>query len=168
MNTMNHAVEPAIVITQGSRRESGFTLIEAMVALLVISVGMIGVAALHGQTLSTSGTALRRTTAVSLAGDIADRIRVNRGAELAYEGAAANNNCDPSGGGGVDCSEAQMAAHDLFVWQAQIAASLPAGAGVIDVDQSTNPTTYNVTITWNEANSGGPVSFPVSFQLPVY
>ena len=150
-------------------RIAGFTLIEAMVALLVISVGMIGVAALHAQTLAMSGTALRRTTAISLAGDIADRIRVNRGAEAAYAGAAADNNCDdPTGGGGVDCSQAEMAAHDLFVWQGQIAASLPAGVGAVAVDTTTNPTTYTVTITWNEASEGAPVNFPVQFQLPIY
>ena len=85
------------------RPQVGFTLIETMVALLVISVGMIGVAALHGQALSSSGVALRRSVAIGLASDIADRIRVNRAAGAAYQGAAADNNCAaPTGGGGAD------------------------------------------------------------------
>lgn len=160
------------LIQQTSRRYrplAGFTLIETMVALVVLSVGMIGVAALHGQSLSSSGTALRRSTAINLAGDMADRIRVNRGADVAYQGAAADNNCDdPTGGGGVDCSPAQMAAHDLFIWQAQVAASLPAGAGAVAVNTASNPTTYSITINWTEPTDPNPVSFAMAFQLATY
>jgi type IV pilus assembly protein PilV len=151
------------------RPELGFTLIETMVALLVISVGMIGVAALHGQALSSSGIAIRRSVAIGLAADITDRIRVNRGAGVAYQGAAADNNCDdPTGGGGVDCSPAQMAAHDLFVWRAQIAQNLPGGQGTVAVDAATNPTSYTVTVSWAEATQALPVAFTVVFQLPLY
>lgn len=151
------------------RPQQGFTLIETMVALLVISVGMIGVAALHGNALSSSGVAIRRSVAIGLASDIADRIRVNRSAGAAYQGAAADNNCDdPTGGGGVDCSPAQMAAHDLFVWQAQIAQNLPAGTGAIVVDLTTNPTTYTVTVSWSEPTQALPVTFAFDFELPIY
>lgn len=148
---------------------AGFTLIETMVALLIISVGMIGVAVLHGQALSASGTAIRRSQAIGLAGDISDRIRVNRGAQAAYENAAADNNCDdPTGGGGVDCSPAEMAAHDLFVWEAQVAQSLPGGQGEVEVNVATNPTTYTVTISWDEPTQGVPVVFTYDFELPIY
>ena len=147
----------------------GFTLIETMVALLVLSVGMIGVAVLHGQALAASGTAIRRSQAIGFAYDISDRIRVNRNAQLDYEGAAADNNCDdPTGSGGTDCSPAEMAAHDLFLWQAQLAASLPGGQGAIDVDTGTNPTTYTVTVSWDEPTQNAPVTFSFAFQLPVY
>lgn len=152
-----------------SRLNSGFTLVETMVALMVLSVGMIGVAALHGQTLSASRTAIYRSQAINLAGDMADRIRVNRAAELDYENAAADNNCDdPTGGGGVKCTPTQMAAHDLFVWEGQVAQTLPGGTGVVAVDTATNPTSYAVTISWDEPNQDAPVSFAVNFQLPVY
>ena len=87
--------------------QSGFTLIEAMVALVVLSVGMIGVAALHGQGLSAGRSAQFRSVAINLSADMADRIRINRTAAAAYAGAAANNNCDPTGGGGIDCTPAQ-------------------------------------------------------------
>jgi type IV pilus assembly protein PilV len=150
-------------------RSAGFTLIETMVALLVLSVGMIGVAALHGQTLAMSSTAMNRSEAVSLAGDMADRIRVNRGARMAYEGAAADNDCDePTGGGGGDCTEAEMAAHDLFVWQAQVQQGLPGGVGAVDVNTGTNPTTYTISVSWDEASELNPVDFEFTFQLPLY
>jgi len=151
------------------RPQLGFTLIETMVALLVISVGMIGVAALHGQALASSGIALRRSVAIGFASDIADRVRVNRGAGVAYQAAAADNNCDdPTGGGGVDCTPAQMAAHDLFVWRAQIAQNLPGGTGAVAVNTATNPTTYTVTVSWAEPTQALPVTFVMAFQLPIY
>lgn len=149
--------------------QGGFTLIESMVALLVISVGMIGVAALHGQSLAASGIALHRSTAIGLAAEMGDRIRVNRGADTAYEAAASDNDCDdPTDGDGRDCSEAEMAAHDLFVWEADLAQSLPGGVGEVDVDTATNPTTYTITVSWDEPSSDDPVSFAFEFQLPIY
>ena len=148
---------------------AGFTLVETMVALLVLSVGMIGIAALHGQSLAATRTAIFRSRAINLAGDVTDRIRLNRGAQLAYEGTAADNNCDaPTGSGGGDCTPEQMAAHDLFTWQALVAESLPGGEGAIDVDTTTNPTTYAVAVSWDEVTEDSPVSFQVTIQLPVY
>ena len=68
------------------RRQRGFTLVEVLVALVVMSVGMLGIAALYLEGLRAGRTALYRTTAVNLAGDMADRIRANRNAGLAYAG----------------------------------------------------------------------------------
>jgi type IV pilus assembly protein PilV len=156
-------------LAQSRRRYAGFTLIETMVALLVLSVGMIGVAVLHGQALSASGTAIRRSLAIGLGADIADRIRVNRGAQAAYENAAADNSCDdPTGSGGVDCSPAQMAAHDLFLWQTQVAQTLPGGQGTVAVDAGVNPPVYTVTVAWDEPTQNAPVTFAFDFQLPIY
>lgn len=154
---------------KGPAATAGFTLVETMVALLVLSVGLIGIAALHGQALSYSGTALNRSFAILLAGDIAERIRVNRTAGPAYEAAAADHHCDdPTGAGGIDCSPAEMAAHDLFVWQARAAERLPGGQGTVAVDAATNPPTYTVTLAWNEPYQTEPVTFAVDFQLPAY
>ena len=134
---------------QSLRRTRGFTLIEAMVALVVLSVGMLGIAGLYVTTLRSSGGAIYRMQAVNLATDMADRIRANRGANLAYNAAAADNNC--YGAGSVDCAPAAMAANDLFVWQAQVIATLPSGNGVVAVAPgaaATDPFTYTITITW--------------------
>jgi type IV pilus assembly protein PilV len=131
--------------------ESGFGLIESLVALIVISVGMIGIAALYGQGLRASGTAFYRTIAVNLASDMADRIRVNRRGNADYGGAAADGSCDP--GGDTDCTTAAMAAHDLFVWQALVAAQLPAGVGAVQYT-GTTPPTYTIRVTWTEVGAG--------------
>jgi type IV pilus assembly protein PilV len=135
-------------------RERGFTLVEAMVALVVLAVGMLGIAGLYVTTLRSGGGAIYRMQAVNLATDLGDRIRANRTANVAYAGAAANNNC--YGAGAVNCGPATMAANDLFVWQQQVAAILPGGNGVVVVNGAAVPFTYVITINWTE--SGGTAS----------
>jgi type IV pilus assembly protein PilV len=132
---------------------AGFGLIESLVALIVISVGMIGIAALYGQGLRASGTALYRTIAVNLASDMADRIRANRRGNASYGGAAADGNCDADDDN--DCSPATMAAHDLFVWQAAVAAQLPNGVGAVQFT-GTTPPTYTISVDWTEPGDDVP------------
>jgi type IV pilus assembly protein PilV len=144
------------------RSQTGFSLIEVMVALVVVSVGMIGIAALYGQGLSAGRTALYRTQAVNLAADMADRIRVNRRGGAAYGGAAANNNCDPPAA--VNCNPAQMAAHDLWVWTNQIQQQLPNGVGTVQFT-GTTPATYTITVTWQETGLGA-VNYQLAIQVP--
>ena len=146
------------------RSSAGFSLVEAMVSLIVISVGMIGIAALYGQGLSAGRTALSRTIAVNLAATMAENIRVNRLGQAAYAGAAADNNCDPAGGGGVDCTPAQMAAHDLFLWNADVAAQLPNGVGAVTFVDGTPPN-YTITVTWDEVGLGQ-VTETLTVQVP--
>jgi type IV pilus assembly protein PilV len=140
----------------------GFSLIEAMVSLVVVSVGMIGIASLYGQGLGASRTALYRTQAVNLTADMADRIRANRQGGAAYGGAAANNNCDP--GGGVNCTPPQMAAHDLFVWTNLVAQQLPNGVGVVQFAAAVPPT-YTIQVTWQETGLGA-VNYQMVIGLP--
>ena len=142
--------------------QSGFSLIEAMVALVVVSVGMIGIAGLYGQGLSAGRTALYRTQAVNLAADMADRIRVNRLGGANYGGAAANNNCVPPGA--VNCTPAQMAADDLFAWTNQVQQQLPNGVGAVQV-VGTSPATYNISVNWQETGLGA-VTYTMAIRVP--
>jgi type IV pilus assembly protein PilV len=144
------------------RSQNGFSLIEVMVALVVVSVGMIGIAALYGQGLSAGRTALYRTQAVNLASDMADRIRVNRRGGAAYGGAAANNNCDPPAA--VNCTPAQMAAHDLWVWGNLVQQQLPNGVGAVQFT-GTTPSTYTITVTWQDTGIGA-VNYQLAIQVP--
>ena len=67
-----------VVTVGGATADKGFTLVEVLVALVVMSVGMLGIAALYLEGLRAGRTALYRTTAVNLAADMADRIRANQ------------------------------------------------------------------------------------------
>ncbi len=144
------------------RRARGFTLVEAMVALVVLAVGMLGIAGLYVTTLKSGGGAIYRMQAVNLAGDLADRIRANRGATISYMGAAADNNC--YGAASVNCAPALMAANDLFVWNQQIALILPGGNGAVVVNGAAPPFTYIITINWTESG-GAAMSYVLTLQI---
>jgi type IV pilus assembly protein PilV len=149
-------------IKSGSR---GFTLVEVMVALVVLSVGLLGIAGLYVVTLRSGSGAIYRMQAVNLASDLADRIRANRRANVLYAGGAANNNCYTAA---ANCSAAQMAANDLLVWRAQVAAILPQGASAVTVNGAGYPYTYTINVNWLE--SGGQavndrMSYTLIFQL---
>ena len=160
---MTHVRPMPLAKPVGAREEmQGFSLIEALVSLIVISVGMIGIAALYGQGLGASRSALYRTQAVNLAADMADRIRANRSAGTAYEGAAADSDCDP--GDDKDCTSAEMAAHDLWLWTTQVGAQLPGGVGTVSVD-TTTPPTYTISVTWQEVGLG-PLAYSVAVEIP--
>jgi len=126
---------------------SGFTLVEVLIALIIMSVGMLGIAGLYVHSLQAGSTSLFRHHAVTLAGDIADRIRANPRAGPAYALGGANNNCTT---GTLDCNRAEMAANDIFLWDAQAAATLPNGAVAIVFNNGVAPPTYQITITWTQ------------------
>jgi type IV pilus assembly protein PilV len=143
---------------------SGFSLVEVLVALVVLSVGMLGIAALYVESLRSSRTALFRTQAVTLASDIADRIRANPLAKDAYDAtvtsADTNAACAPGGGG---CAVDALAKHDKAAWLGTVESTLPGGTGTVDVDTTTNPSTYTITITWTEPGQDD-ASYEVRFQ----
>ena len=144
-------------------KQHGFTLVESMVSLVVLSVGMIGIAALYAQGLGAGRSALYRTQAVNLVGDMADRIRANSAGLGAYAGPGGNNGCDPEGG--ANCSPAEMAAHDLFVWQQQVQALLPNGQSQVEFNNGTIPPSYTIRVAWDEIGQGAIDHFSI-IQVP--
>ncbi|MFU8817084.1 MAG: type IV pilus modification protein PilV [Pseudomonadales bacterium] len=105
-------------------RVGGFSLIEVLVAVLVMGIGVLGVSALQMVSLQNNRGALERAEAVHLAYDMMDRIRANPGgtpAGAAYgglgvgDGPPAANNCIAN-----NCSTAQMVAFDQASWKCQL------------------------------------------------
>jgi type IV pilus assembly protein PilV len=136
-----------------TKTSKGFSLVEVLIALIIMSVGMLGIAGLYVQSMQAGRTSMLRHHAVNLASDIADRIRANPTAGAAYiASTGADNNCV---GQGVDCSVDQMAAQDIFLWQQQAAAFLPAmGDGsqqvIVAYNAAATPPTYTITVRWDE------------------
>jgi type IV pilus assembly protein PilV len=128
-------------------RQYGFSLVEVLIALIIMSVGMLGIAGLYVQSMQAGRTSLFRHNAVLLAGDVADRIRANPRAGATYALAGADNECVDRG---IDCSEAEMAEHDIFVWGQQAADSLPNGTVAVAFDNSVLPPEYTITVRWDE------------------
>jgi type IV pilus assembly protein PilV len=150
------------------RRSSGFSLVEVMIALVIMSVGMLGIAGLYVQSLQAGRTSMFRHNAVTLAGDVADRIRANPTAAIAYiDPVGANNNCVL---GGIDCSPAQMAANDILLWKAQASGSLPGGDVTIVFAAAAGavPPTYLITVSWTEPGEVPAPTYVISIPvLPI-
>jgi type IV pilus assembly protein PilV len=141
-------------------RQRGFSLVEVLIALIILSVGMLGIAGLYVQSMQAGRTSMFRHHAVTLAGDVADRIRANPRAGAAYTGLGGNNNCV---GGGVDCNEAEMAANDIFVWDQQATDSLPNGDITVLFDDTVVPPLYTITVAWDEP--GEQLSYTVTIPV---
>ena len=132
-----------------TRRHRGFSLVEVLIALVIMSVGMLGIAGLYVQSMQAGRTSLFRHQAVTLAGDVADRIRANPTAGGAYTGGGADNACVDQG---VNCNAPAMAAHDIFLWSQQAADSLPNGQVTITFDGAATPPMYTIRVAWVEAD----------------
>ena len=144
--------------------QSGLSLVETLVALVVLSVGLLGVAALQVQGMSAGQTANFRTHAANLAADMAERIRSNPLGLDAYAGPASDNRCAADAGEALDCTPEQMAAHDLFLWERAIRASLPNGDWRVQVDSGSVPPGYRLEVTWVEPRHG-PLRYRLSIRV---
>ncbi len=148
--------------------QAGFTMVEVLVALVVLSIGLLGIAALLLKSMQSGRTAAYRTQAVNLTADLADRIRMNRTAGGAYGTLFADVEvevpaCDTTGG----CSDADLAATDLSRWKGTLAQWLPGGEGQVIVTPPVGagePTNYVVTVRWTEAGEAAQVTFQIGFQ----
>lgn len=124
-------------------RQRGMSLIEALVALLILSIGLLGVAGLQMQALRSNHGAHLRSQATVLAHDIADRMRANRTAALADPSAYNVDFIDvPTG--------TTLADLDVVAWKQSLADILPSGDGaiVVDVDEDRNVAT--ITVQWTD------------------
>ena len=152
-------------VAAAPRRHSGFTLVEVMVALVVLAVGMLGIAGLYLEGLRASRTSIYVTAATTLAGDMAERIRANGPGGPAYAGTGpgADNNCV---NGPADCAPDQLAADDWFRWLRDVQARLPAGATAeIAVTPGAATTRYAITLRWPELGRPDPTSYTLAVDL---
>ena len=152
-------------IARMKRAANGFSIVEVLVALVVLGVGMLGIAGLYVVSLRSSGSSISRMQAVNLASDLADRIRANRNARDAYADEAADHDCV---GTDANCSPEDMAAHDLLLWHEQIAATLGADAsGSVDVAAASAPSIrkYTITVQWNEPGEAEPLRYQLHMQI---
>jgi type IV pilus assembly protein PilV len=143
-------------------------MVEVLVALVVLAIGLLGIAGLLLKSLQSGRTATYRTQAINLAGDLADRIRMNRTATVGYGSSFDDVEvevpaCDTTGG----CTGAELAATDLSRWKSTLALLLPNGQGQVVVTPplgAGEPDNYVITVRWTEAGEAAPVTFQLGFQ----
>ncbi len=105
-----------------SAQHSGFTLIEVLVAFLILSVGLLGVVGLMMNSKVSQHQAIQRTRAVELADAMIERIRINPAAIATYNiglnPLGSNNATEPSPNcSSGPCTPTELAAHDLWSWE---------------------------------------------------
>ncbi len=149
------------------QQQSGFTLIEVLVSMLVLSIGLVGVAALQGVSLKSTQSAFMRSQASALAYDLADRMRANltsAKSNLYVPGSAALvTGCRSTTG----CTPQDLANNDLAEWNAAITTYLPMGQGFVCIDSTPNDgasaaspacdgtgTQHAVKIWWDDDRDG--------------
>jgi len=115
-------------------RGAGYALLEALVAVIVTSIGFIAAARLQTLGLSFNNSALYRQKATLLGTQMSDRMRANQKglAEGAYNNPAPGDTACLATG----CTPGAMAGADASAWAADVAAQLPDGSGVVCVDST--------------------------------
>lgn len=159
------------------KKQAGFNLIEVLLAFVILSIGLLGVAGLQTTAIKASHTAMLKTVAIIKVSEIIERIRSNPGVDivnyqLALSNTSIDNSCDQRTVSPVvaTCSSAEMAENDLFVWRI----GLTSGAGLpaigtdasIVVDNTVVPPVATVTVLWVERGETMQYSSMIQ-QLPV-
>ena len=139
------------------RSEGGFSMIEVLVTLLIISLALLGTAGLQAYSMRLNQGGQFRSLAVFLAADLAERMEANRtsalaggyvvpstlGADFLAGGAAVSTACVTAA-----CSPAALAAYDLSQWQSAVATTLPQCSWSVAQTVSGSQRTYTVTLNW--------------------
>lgn len=157
------------------RSAQGFTLLEVLVAVLVLSLGLLGLAALQSTGLRSNHSAYHRSQATQFAYDIIDRMRGNKiiaeaaGYDIAMTAPPPSSPPDCINN---PCSAAQLATYELNNWIQSLNATLPLGDGAVACGPVGAPVpctaglVVTVTVAWDDNRSGAAnQQFAMSTQL---
>jgi type IV pilus assembly protein PilV len=170
-------------------RARGFTLLEVMVALVVTSIGLLGIAKIQALAYASTGSASVRSLVALQAAGLAASMHANRNywaspaapANLTISGttfnpvlnaAAATANYCVSGSGNTPCSETQLAASDLYTYANALNLMLGNSNPVTTITCLNNPVSCEIQVTWNEhvvsVNTQGTTGTTQATFLPTY
>jgi type IV pilus assembly protein PilV len=159
-----------------SRRASGFTLIEVLVAVIVLCIGLLGIAKMSLLSVQSNNSAYMRSQAAILIEEIIDDMHANLAAAVA---GSYDVGFGPPGAAPITCGAASCAlgtsaaAYDIWVWKSRLAAgasggTLPAGDGKIAVTISTvngqTEASAVVTVQWNDNVAQAALGTPLANQ----
>ena len=141
-----------------SRRNKGFTLIEVLISMIILAIGLLGLASLQIIALRESQDAYTMQQAVLLATDMQARMRSNSGIDWLTISPNTSDTCIKSNA----CTKAQLASNDYGEWTRNAQKNLPANATVkIQLSSSVNkapcigsmPKSLCLVTTWTRANT---------------
>ena len=135
---------------------TGFTLLEVMIAMVIFSIGLLGLASLQATALQNEHASYSRSQAILLAYEMADRIKANPGGSVNY--VIDTNTVTVSGYSGSDmcvsnnCTITDIVKYDMGEWKGAITALLPGGKSAIT--RTATPLTHTITVHWDEDRTG--------------
>jgi type IV pilus assembly protein PilV len=130
----------------------GFSLVEVLVSIVVLSIALLGTAGLTAASLKSTNTSYYRSQATVLADDILDRMRAN---VVVARGGIYNVTGDPP----VFTAGSGTALFDVTEWSDTVAQTLPGGVGNVEVVAGV----ATIDITWGGEDN--PESFTTVSQL---
>jgi len=138
---------------------------EVLISLIVLSIGLLGLAGLQMNGLKSNNSSYQRTQASLLANEMIDRIRANRAGLLLgyYDDFSGTVPGDP-GCISSGCTVQQIAQYDAFLWAGELANRLPSGTGTVAGGGANS--IFTVTVSWDDNRSGAAdTSFVMSSML---
>ena len=133
---------------RGRTGNRGVSLVEVLVAVLILGIGMLGIAAMQATALSNSQSSIERTQAVLHTYSIFDAMRANRDAAL-------TDAFSPAGDTGLMCAPpvgGNFAANTVRQWVTDIIASNQTGCGRI---RNVGNGVFEITVQWNDQRGTG-------------
>lgn len=140
---------------------AGFSLLEVLIALVILSVGLLGIAGMISTTMKTNDSAYMRTQATALAYNVIDRIRANQNAaqngdyDIAI-GTPAPGSSTVCNGNSANCTGVNLAAFDLAQWKTALTSpsnGLPSGDGSITTSTVGGVFMVRVAVQWNDSRA---------------
>ena len=128
-------------------RANGFTLIEILVAMLILAIGVLGIAALQYKGLQYNQDAYFRTQINYLAYDMADRMRLNQANAAQYASNVSDLEVPTTAPTGCDESAVSYS-NDIACWKVELYNALPPGSKA-NIDDAGSGL-YTITLTWTD------------------
>lgn len=140
------------------KKSCGFTLLEVMVAMVIFSVGMLGLAGIQAIALQNNNTAYLRTIAMQQAYNMADLLRSSTDfdgfVDPAFNPVTTSLGAEPTScianNDTTDCTATQMAQFDIYHWKNRLQQELPSGRGTV----TKNADVFEIIIMWDEKHTG--------------
>lgn len=139
------------------KSNAGFGMIEILVSLLVLAIGLLGLASLQTTGLTQSSETRNRSQAILLADDMFERIRANRDSINSYAVAAAGT--APTCNRAFKVANTNVVADDIAEWQNSLGCLLPGGNGTVQISAGV----ATIDITWN-TNTGNSADGSVTME----
>jgi len=146
------------MINSRTKSSSGFTLIEILIAIVIVSIGLLAYAGLQVNGLKQTHAALLRSQAAISTHDMADRLRANLPGALAGGYRTLQTASLPMPNCSTGCIPFDLAVHDLKTWQNLLTQYLPLASGVVSCTDSdtldaipcSDNSSHTIVVSWDD------------------